>query len=195
MPRPIIFIDLAGTLVVRDPQSRRLVAWTGVAGLLFELAREHDLHLATGESPGGARAALADLGVESLFTDVHADLPMGGKPFGALAQGLGVPPRHCLMLGDDHLADTAGDTDAVVTLLLRHETRQVPVARVREVVARLRAEDGFLAGFEALLGANGSVREVDALDRLAGAALGDDCRLGWWRRTETTRRPVVVLSA
>jgi hypothetical protein len=200
MPRPTLFIDLAGTLILRDPQSRQWVAWTGVAGLLHTLARTHDLHLTTGDSDAGARAALDSLEVTDLFSGIHADLTGGGKPFGALARALGVPADHCLALGDNPVADTAGDSDQVVSLIVRHERAQVPTARVGAVLAGLWADGGFLAGFEAALAAGGEPRP-DAPDgpfvaeHFATSHFGDDCRLGWWRRTAQQRRPVVTLTA
>ncbi len=187
MPRPVLFIDLAGTLILRDPESRRWVTWTGAAGLLHDLARNHDLHLTTGDSDAGARAALADLEVSDLFSGVHANLPGGGKPFGALARQLAVPPDHCLALGDNPVSDTAGDSDRVVSIILQHETAQVPVSRVGALVATLGGAEGFLAGFEAQLAATDGKQGV--------GPLGADCRLLWWQKTASQRRPVVTLTA
>jgi len=201
MPRPTLFIDLAGTLILRDPQSRQWVVWTGAAGFLYGLARTHDLHLTTGESESGARDILNDIEVTDLFAGIHADLPGGGKPFGALSRALGVPADHCLALGDSPVNDTAGDSDQVVSLIVQHRRAQVPTARVGAVLGGLWADDGgFLAGFEAALAA-GSEPVAAARDgafdaeRLAASYLGDDCRLGWWRKTAQGRRPVVVLTA
>jgi len=201
MPRPTLFIDLAGTLVLRDPRSREWVVWTGASGFLYGLARTHDLHLTTGESDAGARDILGDLEVTDLFAGIHADLPGGGKPFGALARALGVPADHCLALGDSPVNDTAGDSDQVVSLIVQHRRAQVPTARVGAVLDGLWTDDGgFLAGFEAALAAGGEAarEELDGpfgAEHLATSHLGDDCRLGWWRKTSHGRRPVVALTA
>ncbi|MEZ4389147.1 MAG: HAD family hydrolase [Candidatus Krumholzibacteriia bacterium] len=202
MPRSILFVDLAGTLILRDPEIRRWVAWTGVAGLLHSLAARHDLHLTTGDSTAGARAALDSLEVRELFAGLHTNLPGGGKPFGALARTLGARPEQCLALGDSPVSDTAGDSDRVVSVILEHHAAQVPVARVSQVVDALAGEAGFLAGFEAALAADptaGAAGEP-APGPLHAAPLVPfgsipDARLGWWRRSATQRRPVVVLTA
>jgi len=200
MPRPVLFIDLAGTLILRDPESRQWVAWTGVAGLLHDLARDHDLHLTTGDSDAGARGSLAELGVTDLFSGVHTSLPGGGKPFGALARVLGKEPSRCLVLGDDPVNDTARDTDQIVSLILWHETQQIPVAQVQELVTTLGVEGDFLAGFEAELSRRGEadVSELEGVLDPAGlmaSSLGDHCRLGWWQKSQSSRRPVVTVKA
>lgn len=197
MPRRTLFIDLAGTLILRDPESRRWGAWTGVAGLLGDLAAHHDLHLTTGDSQSGARAALADLEVTDLFSGVHSELPGGGKPFGALARALGVVPARCLVLGDDPINDTARDSDEIVSLIMFHETRQIPTAQVREVMGMLAdAGDDVLSGFKALVSDEAPV-VTGSLDpaRLSPSPLGDHCRLGWWLKHGDARRPVITLTA
>jgi hypothetical protein len=200
MPSSALFIDLAGTLVLRDPSTRRVVAWTGVAGLLHDLAATHQLHLTTGDSEHGAHATLNELDVADLFTGVHANLSGGGKPFGALATALGLEPERCLVIGDNPINDTAGDSDRVVSLILRHETAQVATPRVREVVSAVDDEQGFLRGFTARVNGDGGLGPYDGeapldLDALPVSALGDDCRLGWWQKTARSRRAVVMLTA
>ncbi|MBD3221308.1 hypothetical protein GF314_08685 [bacterium] len=200
MAHSLLFVDLAGTLVLRDPQSRQWVAWTGVAGLLHGLAQGHDLHLTTGDDDASARAALEELEVTEYFTGVHAGLPGGGKPFGQLARVLGAAPEQCLAIGDNPVSDTAGDTERVVSVILRHETAQVPVQRVREVVGGLQHVEGYLTGFAATLERAGGVAttgEPGPLDPsvLSVCLSGSDCRLGWWQKSTRARRPVVVVAA
>lgn len=200
MPRPVIFIDLAGTLVVRDPVSKSWGAWTGVAGLLHDLAATCDLHLTTGDSHAGARAALADLDVLPLFRGIHADLQGGGKPFGTLAASLDRDPENCLVLGDNPTADTACDTDRVVSIILAHDEALVSVGRVRDVVAALAVEGSFMRGFEvemARLEVADNPRTAPGRlnpDVLVSSPLGGGCRLGWWQRFRASRRAVVLLS-
>ena len=200
MASSLLFVDLAGTLELRDPQSRQWVVWTGVAGLLHGLAQSHDLHLTTGDTDASARAMLEELEVAEHFTGVHADLPGGGKPFGQLARVLGVPPERCLAIGDDPISDTAGDTDRVVSVILQHDTAQVPVQRVREVIGGLQHVEGYLTGFAAALERAGGVETTGEPGPLEPSLLsvclsGSDCRLGWWQKSTRARRPVVVIAA
>ncbi len=190
MPRPLLFIDLAGTLDVRDPVTGRWGVWPGAEPVLADLAADHDLHLTTGDAPGGAHAWLVELGLRQHFTAVHAGLPGGGKPFGAIAAQLGVDPAHCLAVGDNPVSDTAGDSEEVVSVLLEHRPRLVTPARVAEVVGALAAAGSFLAGFEAALEA----ATADETVRMSRSTMGGGCRLGWWAKATDERRPVVVMT-
>jgi hypothetical protein len=200
MPRPVLFFDLAGTLEVRDPRTGRRGAWPGADALLAGLARRFDLHLTTGEDPGLAAPSLADLGLAAPFTGIHAGLSGGGKPFGVLAAELGVPADRCLAVGDSLVSDTAGDSDRVVSVILAGDGAMDP-ARLGRVIDELWAEGSFLAGFRAAVAATAGGRPGPAdpppadLDALRPSPLGGGCRLGWWRKSAASRRPVVLLRA
>ena len=68
MQRPILFFDLAGTLEVRDPVTGRWGLWPGADRALADLFDDFELHLTTGEGPGGAAGSLQDLDVREFFT-------------------------------------------------------------------------------------------------------------------------------
>ena len=103
MQRPILFFDLAGTLEVRDPVTGRWGLWPGADRALADLFDDFELHLTTGDGPGGAAGSLQDLDLREFFTGIHAGLPGGGKPFGQLAASLGRRPEECLAIGDSHV--------------------------------------------------------------------------------------------
>lgn len=200
MARPILFFDLAGTLEVRNPTTGRYGPWPGVDGLLAELAVDHDLHVATGDKAEIAESTLGEYGLRRWFRGVHADLPAGGKPFGALAESLGREPEECLAIGDHPLNDTAGDSERVVSLLVQHGRTLVEPARVGAVVRALGAGPTFLAGFLAAIAAGGAGPASGTggaavrLQDLPPTDLGGGGRLGWWWKGPQARRAVVVLA-
>jgi hypothetical protein len=194
--RPVLFIDLAGTLELADPQTRRWGLWPGAIPVLTGLAADFELHLTTGDHPFGARQTLADLGLAGLFTGIHADLPGSGKPFGAIAADLGRDPALCLAMGDNPVSDTAGDTDRVVSLLLDHRHALVTPERAAAVIRRLAADGSFRDAFDGLAGEAGDGDQPGRLPReiLPSSDLAPGCRLGWWHKSAGVRRPVVLLS-
>jgi len=201
MQRPVIFCDLAGTLEVRRPDTGRWGPWPGVEPVLADLCRDFDLHLTTGEGPASAGPSLVDLGLRDYFTDIHAGLQGGGKPFGLIAASLGVPASSCLAVGDSAASDTAGDTDRTPSVILNHGGGLVDPARLGVVVRALWKGESFLAGFEAALAAAGGLdNENEAgpsglhADALHASDLGGGSRLGWWRKTSNSRRAVVLLT-
>jgi len=198
MTRPVLFFDLAGTLELRLP-SGRWGLWPGADVLLTNLAKDHDLYLTTGDSPAGARGFLGETGLAQNFKGIHAALPGGGKPFGAIAGELGVDPARCLAIGDNPVSDTAGDTDQVVTLLVDHGENLVTADRVGEVVQWLGSEGSFLSTFEDQLKGFTSQGTTPIDFALSQAKLyefevGGGGLLGWWEKTAQSRRAVVMLS-
>jgi len=200
MLQPLIFCDLAGTLEVRDPRTGMACVWPDVRVALGGLVRDHELHLTTGDSRTGARLSLSEFGLSDLFTELHAGLPGGGKPFGGLAQLCGRPTSRCLAIGDNPVSDTAGDTDEVVSVIVVHTPRIVPAARVAAVVRALGAGGSFLAGFNLALAAatdaeapGASAVQAARWSELPRSDLVGECRLGWWNKPGAGARPVVVL--
>ena len=189
MQRPILFFDLAGTLEVRDPGTGRWGLWPGADRALADLFDDFELHLTTGDGPGGAAGSLQELDLREFFTGVHAGLPGGGKPFGQLAASLGRRPEECLAIGDSTQNDTAGDSDRVVSVILEHGQRLVPPARLKAVVRELAVAEDFLTGFVEALAATSASGNT-----LRESTLGGGCRLGWWRKNATTERAMVLLS-
>ncbi|MDD5718232.1 MAG: hypothetical protein PHQ53_00920 [Candidatus Krumholzibacteria bacterium] len=221
MLRPVLFIDLAGTLVLQRPDTGRWGMWPGVDALLAGLTQRFELHLATGEARAGAAAELGDLKLCRYFSAVHADLPGGGKPFGVLAAMAGRPPQACLAIGDDPFNDTAGDSDQVVSLLLRHGAGLIDPHRVETVIRALADRGAFLPGFEKLLAESRSsavtaaaaaataaartapsrpgtsnastTRSAPAAPVLQPLALAGGGHIGWWQKSSGQRRPIVLL--
>ena len=190
MPRLILFVDLAGTLEVRDPATGRWGLWPGSEPVIADLAADFELRLTTGEDPGGAHASLQQLGLRRYFAGVHAGLPGGGKPFGQLAASLGQSPEQCLAIGDDALSDTARDTDRLPSVILEHADGLVDPTRLAAVVRELARDGDFLAGFEAALA---RVTDDTSAGALHDAVLGGGSRIGWWQRSGRDDRAVVVL--
>lgn len=205
MPRPLIFCDLAGTLEVRDPATGLLGPWPGARAVLEELARDHELHLTTGDSRSGAVVSLRELGLREVFAALHTGLTGGGKPFGALASAAGRPPSACLAVGDDPTADTAGDSDAIVSVIVSRSGVAVTATRLGTLVRALGQAGGagsFLLGFGVELarvsGADapgGSPQRAVRWASLPASDLAGGCRLGWWLKAGSGPRPVVVLAA
>ena len=196
MQRPILFFDLAGTLEVRDPGTGRWGLWPGADRVLAHLGDDFELHLTTGDGPGGAASSLQELDLREFFTGIHAGLPGGGKPFGQLAASLGRLPEQCLAIGDSAQNDTAGDSDRLVSVILEHGERLVPPARLQSVVRELAVAEDFLTGFIEALAAAAAAGTSDSPfgNTLHESTLGGGCRLGWWRKTTTAERAVVLLS-
>jgi hypothetical protein len=193
MDRPLLFCDLAGTLEVQDPDLGMATSWPGAREALADLARDHDLHLATGDSYPGAVTSLGVLGLRPFFRELHAGLPGGGKPFGALAAAAGRRPERCIVLGDDPVADTAADSEVVVSLIVVHRPRLVPADRVLRAIRAMAHGDGFFGGFVGLVGDRGRGGAVRWAD-LPPVELAGPARAGWWNKPGTGPRPVVELS-
>jgi hypothetical protein len=200
MTRPALFVDLAGTLDVRDPATGRWGLWPGIDTVLADLAAHCDLYLTTGDSPDGAQQSLVELGLTRHFAGVRAGLPGGGKPFGAIAAELGREPARCLALGDNPVSDTAGDTDAVVSVLLDHRRqRLVSSRRAGAVLAQLLAGGTVLQTFSELLATAATSGSAPNDEILIQAVLyelgrGEGVYLGWWEKLSRQRRPVVVVT-
>jgi hypothetical protein len=204
MLRPLIFCDLAGTLEVRDPATGLSGPWPGVRAVLEDLARDHELHLATGDSQAGAVVSLRELGLREVFAALHTGLVGGGKPFGTLAAAAARPPSACLAVGDDPAADTAGDSDAIVSVIVSRPGACVAAPRLAELVRALghAGAGSFLAGFTVALARvaaadspGGSPQRATRWLALPGSELAGGCRLGWWQKAGSGPRPVVVLEA
>lgn len=200
MPRPLIFCDLAGTLEIADPVTALPGPWPEARGVLAALTRDHDLHLATGESRPGALATLRSLELQGLFRELHTDLPGGGKPYAALAARAGQSLDLCVAIGDDPIGDTARDTDAVVSVLVRHRPRVVRPTRVAAMVRALGGAGSFRAGFAVAVAAAAHSEQAGASpgqathwDDLPHSDLAGGGRLGWWDKPGYGPRPVVAL--
>ncbi len=199
MPRPLLFCDLAGTLEIENPTTGLMGPWPGAQTVLGNLARDHDLHLATGNDRPDTVVALREMGLSHLFTEVHADLLAGGKPFAALARLAGRPLALCLAIGDDPVADTALDTDEMVSILVRHRPQVVRPSRVAAMVQALGAAGSFRAGFAVAVAAASNAEQdgsapglATGWNRLPRSELAGGCRVGWWDKPGHGPRPVVA---
>ncbi len=199
MPRPLVFCDLAGTLEIEHPTTGLVGPWPEAQAVLADLSRDHDLHLATSNDRPGSLIALQEMGMTALFGSLHTDLPEGGKPFAALAAMAGRSLDRCLVIGDSPVADTALDTDEVVSILVRHQPRVIRPSRVAAMVRALGGAGSFRAGFAVAVAAACTAEQdgsspglATRWDQLPRSELAGGCRLGWWEKPGHGPRPVVA---
>lgn len=134
--------DLAGTLLVSDPDTYRSAPISDWEDVFPRLAKNWRMVVTTGEESRSARSLLTDTGLLPWFEEVCGDLMgMGGKPHGEILRGLRGRPACSLVVGDRLRGDIPADCDELVLLLVGQRGRDTAAGEIEAVIGKLLAVD------------------------------------------------------
>ncbi len=163
--------DLAGTLLVSDPQTYRSAPLFGFEEVFPRLARHWRMVVTTGEDSRSARSLLAEAGMMPYFEEIYGDLMgMGGKPHGEILRGMRGRPEASLVVGDRLRGDIPADSDELVLLLVGQRNRDTSAQEIESVIDGLTAIDTSpLAAFRTLAARSEAV--ADSIGPVGGGSV------------------------
>lgn len=133
-----ILWDLAGTLLMSDPTTRRMAPFPGWELILPDLARQNRMIVTTGEESESARYLLAKYALTPYFEEVFGDLiAPAGKPHGKILHSLGGDTRQSLVIGDRLRGDVPADSEELLMVLVDEEAMADDPAQLPRVLRAL----------------------------------------------------------